>query len=238
MPTPPVRTLKLVQVRKRRLPPEVLSDAEVRRLLAAIAGKTDRCHDLAGNVTLLATFATGSDTNGQNMPVNQILAARNRALVALMYRGGLRISEALQLRPKDINPEDGSVAVLFGKGGRSRIIGLDPGAMAMVVEWANVRRQLGVVAPSAPLLCTAKGGLIATAYVRRLFKRLAAECGIARRVHPHGLRHTHASQLRAEGVDIGVISKQLGHASIITTVRYLDHLNPRAVIEAMGGRKW
>ncbi len=47
-----------------------------------------------------------------------------------------------------------------------------------------------------------------------------------------------ATQLRAEGVDIGIISRQLGHASINTTARYLDHLAPRAVIEAMRGRSW
>jgi len=54
----------------------------------------------------------------------------------------------------------------------------------------------------------------------------------------HGLRHTHAAQLRVEGVDIGIISRQLGHVSITTTVRYLDHIAPRAVIEAMRRRRW
>ena len=68
--------------------------------------------------------------------------------------------------------------------------------------------------------------------------RLAARAGIDKRVHAHGLRHTHAAQLRAEGVDIAIISRQLGHASITTTARYLDHLAPRAVIEAMRRRTW
>jgi hypothetical protein len=75
-------------------------------------------------------------------------------------------------------------------------------------------------------------------YVRVLLKRLATKARIDKRVHAHGLRHTHAAQLRAEGVDIGIISKQLGHASISTTARYLDHLAPRAVIEAMRNRIW
>jgi integrase len=61
---------------------------------------------------------------------------------------------------------------------------------------------------------------------------------VRRRVHAHGLRHTHAAQLRAEGVDIGIISRQLGHTSITTTARYLDHLAPTAVIEAMRRRSW
>ncbi len=49
---------------------------------------------------------------------------------------------------------------------------------------------------------------------------------------------THAAQLRVEGVDIAIISRQLGHASITTTACYLDHLAPRAVIETMRNRKW
>jgi integrase len=57
-------------------------------------------------------------------------------------------------------------------------------------------------------------------------------------VHPHGLRHTHASELRQEGVDLGIIGKQLGHASIATTARYIDHLCPQAVVDAMQARQW
>jgi integrase len=62
--------------------------------------------------------------------------------------------------------------------------------------------------------------------------------GITRRVHAHGLRHTMASELREEGLDIGIISKQLGHRSITTTARYLDHIAPLAVLQAMAKREW
>ena len=79
---------------------------------------------------------------------------------------------------------------------------------------------------------------MAAPYVRVLLKRLAVRVGIDKRVHAHGLRHTHAAQLRAEGVDIAIISRQLGHTSITTTARYLDHLAPRAVIKAMRRRSW
>ena len=68
--------------------------------------------------------------------------------------------------------------------------------------------------------------------------RLGEQAGIEKRFHPHGPLHTHAAQLRAEGVDIGIISKQLGHRSIATTARYLDHIAPWAVVEAMRGREW
>ncbi|MEK6798040.1 MAG: tyrosine-type recombinase/integrase [Planctomycetota bacterium] len=214
---------------------------------------------------------------------------RNRALIALLYRTGLRINEALSLYPKDLDLEGGSVRVLNGKGGKSRTVGLDPGAAAVIERWLEARsrwlasfpsrchdatqagtrskRMAGQVtrpgchdvtpreanSPSAerehstvpgvalgrcPVFCTLRGQPMSDAYVRVMLKRPAARAGIDKRVHAHGLRHTHATQLRAEGVDIAIISRQLGHASITTTARYLDHLAPRAVIEAMRRRSW
>src|SRR5690349_888047 len=56
--------------------------------------------------------------------------------------------------------------------------------------------------------------------------------------HPRGLRHTRAAELRAEGIDIGIISKQLGHTSNATTARYLDHIAPLAVIAVLRQRTW
>jgi integrase len=74
--------------------------------------------------------------------------------------------------------------------------------------------------------------------VRRWLPAHGRRTGIAKRVHAHGLRHTHAAQLREEGVDIGIISKQLGHASISTTAHCLDHIAPWAVIDQIAGRDW
>lgn len=162
---------------------------------------------------------------------------RNRALVALLYRAALRIGDALELYPKDLDLADGSVRVLHGKGGSSRTVGLDPGAAAVLERWLDVRTRLGLTGRH-PVFCTLSGGRLADAYIRVMLKRLARRAGIEKRVHAHGLRHTHVAQLRAEGVDIGIISGQLGHRSITTTARYLDHIAPRAVIETVRGRVW
>jgi integrase len=69
-------------------------------------------------------------------------------------------------------------------------------------------------------------------------KRLAAKAGIEKRVHPHGLRHTHAAELAREGVPMNVIQAQLGHSSLATTSRYLAHVAPQHVVEAMKAREW
>src|SRR5665811_1728717 len=81
---------------------------------------------------------------------------RNRALITVLYRGGLRLAEALALKPKDIDPDQGTVTVLHGKGDRRRTVGVDPGGMAIVQRWIEHRRGLGV-STRAPLFCTLQG---------------------------------------------------------------------------------
>lgn len=190
-----------------RLPAEVLSEGEARALM-------DACP-------------------------RSIPGRRNRALIALLYRSGLRLGEALALRPKDLDAGTGAIRVLRGKGGRSRTCGVDADAIAIVLDWLERREQWldeNASPTASPIFCTRSGLPMAQAYVRRFLKHLARAAGIAKRVHAHGLRHTHAAQLRAERLDIGLISKQLGHASIATTALYLDHVAPVAVIEAMRSR--
>ena len=162
---------------------------------------------------------------------------RNRALIAVLYRAGLRINEALDLYPKDVDIASGSIRVLCGKGGRPRTVGIDPAAGAIVERWLEARSGGGLNGRH-PLFCTLSGARMGDAYIRVLLPRLGRRAGIEKRVHAHGLRHTHAAQLRVEGVDIGIISRQLGHRSIATTARYLDHIAPQQVIEAMRKRCW
>jgi site-specific recombinase XerD len=88
------------------------------------------------------------------------------------------------------------------------------------------------------LFCTSSGERVTNAYIRRLFPVLGRRAGIDKRVHAHGLRHTHAAQLREEGLDIGVISKQLGHSAISTTARYLDLIAPWAAVDVVAARMW
>jgi len=88
------------------------------------------------------------------------------------------------------------------------------------------------------LFCTLQGNPLLSSYCRSLLTRLGKKAGIEKRVHPHGLRHTGAAELRAEGVDIGIISRQLGHSSIATTSRCLDHVMPGQVVGAMRKREW
>ena len=162
---------------------------------------------------------------------------RNRALIVVLYRGGLRISEALALKPKDLDRDAGTIRVLHGKGDRARTVGLDPTAFSLLERWLDHRATLGING-RAVLFCTLRGKPLATAYMRALLPRLARRAGIEKRVHAHGLRHTHAAELAREGVPVNVIQMQLGHASLAVTDRYIRHIAPEQVIEAMRARVW
>jgi site-specific recombinase XerD len=165
---------------------------------------------------------------------------RNRALIVTLWRGGLRIAEALALEPKDIDPARGTITVLRGKGNQRRTVGIDPQAMAVLERWLEARRAL--VAGRAPVFCRIaaphRGREIRSAYVRTMLKRVAGRAGIEKRVHPHGLRHTHAYELANEGVPLHLIQAQLGHNSLATTDRYVRHIAPVALVQAMQARPW
>lgn len=157
----------------------------------------------------------------------------------MLWRAGLRVSEALALRAGDVELELGELRVLHGKGDRARTVGLDPLAAAIVARWSA--RRLEYPRPKAgALFCTitrgGAGGPVSSSYVRQALARAARRAGVEKAVRPHGLRHTHAAELAREGVPMHLIRRQLGHARLDTTARYVDHLAPREVIDAMRAR--
>jgi site-specific recombinase XerD len=166
---------------------------------------------------------------------------RNAALVAVLWRTGLRCSEALDLAPRDINLEAGTLRVREGKGRKARLVGIDPMAGAIVERWLKRRAELGI-GRSAPLFCQITEGKlgeeIQSSYVRHLLKRLGKRAGIEKRTHPHGLRHSFASGLADEGIDPHRIQQLLGHSNLATTSRYVSTLNPMAALDVVRAREW
>ena len=158
---------------------------------------------------------------------------RNRALLVTLWRGGLRCSEALSLHARDL--DNGVVRVRKGKGGKYRTVALDPEAWAVLQAWLERKARLGI---GGPVFSTLHGGALLSSYVRGLFKRLGRKANIAKRCHPHGMRHSFAASLADERVDIRIIQRALGHSSLGTTARYVDHLNPRDIIDALRARTW
>lgn len=156
---------------------------------------------------------------------NGPLAVRNRALISLMWRSGLRVSEALSLRPSDV--EAGTINVREGKGRKQRTVVYDSAAAGYLSAWLSVRASLGLNGRQ-PLFCsigqgpTRKAGArIDPSYLRHLLPKLAKRAGIDKRCNPHNLRHTHATELVRERLRLPAIAAQLGHSSTATTDAYL-----------------
>ena len=174
---------------------------------------------------------------------------RDRALIALMWRTCLRISEALALKVSDLNLAAGQLTVLHGKGDKRRVVAIDQDAAAHLTVWLQKRKEIRL-SGHRPIFCTLKGAQLSTAQVRGMLRRRKAKVNknhkkqpdkwvaIAKRVHCHGLRHTGASDMVAEGFALLDIQAQLGHTSAATTAKYLHHLNPVERIARLSARSW
>lgn len=160
---------------------------------------------------------------------------RNRAVIAVLYGAGLRLAEAIALKPSDVNFDAAEVRVLHGKGDKARTAGIDDGALGHLARWADRRRALGI--RGRVLLCTLGGDPLDPRYVRQMLTRAAARAGIDKRVHPHGLRHTHAAELEQGGFTASEIQQQLGHTSLNTTAVYLNHISPSARVAKIRNRR-
>lgn len=167
---------------------------------------------------------------------------RDRALIVLLYRTGLRINEALTLRVPDVDFERGQIRVRGTKTKNAdRIIGLDALTRAHLTDWLDVRAKLNLPAsrPQWIFCCISlneKGNRVKPAQTRQKLHRLAEKAGITKRVHPHGFRHTFAAEMANEGADLRIIKDSLGHTNIAITDRYISHHAPMAVINYVGAR--
>jgi site-specific recombinase XerD len=163
--------------------------------------------------------------------------ARLRALIAVLWRGGLRIQEALSLSEHDLDPARGAILVRRGKGGRRREAGMDEWGFEQVRPWLTERAKL----PAGPLFCIIDGPTRGrpwnAAGVRVEFRRVAVKVGIRRRFAPHQLRHAHALELAREGVPLNIIQRQLGHANLGTTSIYLQGIDTEEIIATVHARR-
>ena len=150
-----------------------------------------------------------------------VYGARWRALIVVLWRAGLRISEALALAESDLDPTRGSILVRRGKGGRRREIGMDPWGWEQLRPWLETRIELPVGALFCVIAGQSRGRPWARAAVRSHLRRLAARSGVRRRFAPHQLRHAHAVEMACEGILLKVTQRQLGHANLGITSGYL-----------------
>ncbi len=161
-----------------------------------------------------ATDLTLTDTQLHDEPW---IAARDAAVLALLYGCGLRISEALGLLPGEIEPGTTSLRIV-GKGGKTRIVPLLPVVAEAVIRYRDICPYH--LTGDRPLFRGARGGALQPAIIQRQMQKLRSAFGLPDTATPHALRHSFATHLLAGGGDLRTIQELLGHASLSTTQVY------------------
>jgi integrase/recombinase XerC len=160
-------------------------------------------------------------------------AARDRAILELLYSTGMRVSELTNLNINALDFETEMVKVR-GKGNKERLCPVGSPALEAVRAYMPqrevLRRKLknGRKNDAASLFVNARGGRLSPRSIERLVSRYAAKAGIISRVTPHSLRHSFATHLLEMGADLRLVQELLGHSSLSTTQKYthltIDHL--------------
>ncbi len=152
------------------------------------------------------------------------LELRDRAFLELLYASGLRVSELTGLDIEDLDLPGALVRVL-GKGAKERIVPFGRCAREALARWLDDGRPAlatgrGGARARRALFLNHRGGRLSQRSVARRIDRAVLASGLARRVHPHVLRHCFATHLLGNGADLRTIQELLGHASLSTTQRY------------------
>jgi integrase/recombinase XerC len=147
------------------------------------------------------------------------ILVRDAAVMALLYGSGLRISEALGLKRRDVpRPGEGDVLVVTGKGNKTRMVPVLQNVLALVAEYvAMCPHSLG---PEGPIFVGARGGPLSPRIIQLAMERLRGALGLPDSATPHALRHSFATHLLSRGGDLRAIQELLGHSSLSTTQVY------------------
>jgi integrase/recombinase XerC len=151
-----------------------------------------------------------------------VLGARDKAIYELFYSSGLRLSELTGLSPADIDLREGVVRVT-GKGAKERIVPVGSHALDALRVWLETRDAMPSYDAKA-LFVGRSGKRVSARTIQHRLQQRAQKLGVARRVHPHMLRHSFATHLLESSGDLRAVQEMLGHASISTTQIY-THLD-------------
>ena len=145
--------------------------------------------------------------------------ARDAAVMALLYGSGLRISEALGLKRREVPlPGEGDVIIVTGKGNKTRMVPVLQNVLALVQDYVAMCPHR--LTPEGPIFVGARGGPLSQRIIQLTMERLRGALGLPDSATPHALRHSFATHLLNRGGDLRAIQELLGHASLSTTQIY------------------
>ena len=153
------------------------------------------------------------------------LDIRNRLVIELLYATGLRVGELVNIKIKDIDFGAQSIKVL-GKGSKERYVFYNNTTKEVLKKYLVVRKKLQKK-ENDYLLLNDKGTPIKEASVRKIIQTTLMKCGIKSKITPHTFRHTFATDLLNQGLDLVNVKELLGHASLNTTSIYTHITNDR-----------
>ena len=155
--------------------------------------------------------------------VRYVTSQRNKVMFQLMLNTGLRVSEAVSLRWKDVNLTSGKLMVREGKGAKDRTLWVDNDQLDELGEWKERQvEKLGEV-PKWVFSTLREGNAGKKLTIQQVWKTLKTyteKAGIKKDISPHTLRHTFATDLYRETGKIRLVQKALGHADLSTTMIY------------------
>ena len=160
-------------------------------------------------------------------PTAVLSAARLRAVIVVLDRTGVRVSELLALTETDLDADDGTILIRRGKGGKRRLVGMDDWGWRELQQWTELRNEhipAGRLFPT--LRGRTRGGAFTDSDLRHQLAACANRAGLPHNAHPHSFRHGWAVRARRDGMDIVTIQAQLGHSDLTTTAIYLDEIDP------------
>jgi len=147
------------------------------------------------------------------------ILVRDAAVLALLYGSGLRVSEALGLKRREMpEPGQGDVITVTGKGNKQRMVPVLPQVVQAVADYVALCPYR--LPPEGPLFVGAKGGPLSPRIVQLAMAELRGALGLPDSATPHALRHSFATHLLSRGGDLRAIQELLGHASLSTTQMY------------------
>lgn len=161
-------------------------------------------------------------------PVSDAVAARDLALMEMLYSSGLRLAEVCSLDVSDLDLREGSLRVT-GKGAKTRVLPVGSKAIEAVRRWLKERAGMAGVDETA-LFVGRRGARISSSAVGKLIKDRARQQGIPQNVHPHLFRHSFATHMLEASGDLRAVQELLGHADISTTQVY-THLDFKRLAE-------
>lgn len=145
---------------------------------------------------------------------------RDRALLEFAYASGVRVSELITLKVRDVSIEEGFASV-FGKGAKERLVPVGRSAIrALDVYLREVRPRLENGGGKGVVFLNARGRPLTRMGVWKILRKHVERAGITKRVSPHTLRHSFATHLLEGGADLAAVQEMLGHADISTTQIY------------------